>query len=84
MRLKSLRLLVPLALVIGVYAILPEEDPRSGSDPDGVRSTDQSVGSVDQVFRELQWERFLEDRSELGEYRDNLMKIGSRLPLSNT
>ena len=58
MRLKSLRLLVPLALVFGVYAILPEEDSRSGSEPDGVRSTDQSVGSVDPVFRELQWERF--------------------------
>ena len=81
-RLKSLRLLVPIALVIGVYAILSEEDLLSGSEPDGVRSTDQNLGSADPVFRELQWERFLEDRSELREYRDNLMKVGSRLPLS--
>ncbi|MDG2324314.1 MAG: matrixin family metalloprotease [Akkermansiaceae bacterium] len=81
-RLKSLRLLVPIALVIGVYAILSEEDSLSGSEPDGVRSTEQNLGSADPVFRELQWERFLEDRSELREYRDNLMKVGSRLPLS--
>ena len=81
-RLKSLRLLIPIVLLFGVYAILSGEASRFGSEPDWFRATGQSLGSADPVFRELRWERFLGNRSELGEYRGNLMKVGSRLPLS--